>query len=173
MKQISLNKEAKAKWDERHWSEKPLDQMKEREWRIFKEDFNISTKGGQIPHPIRSWEESGLPEKILKIIDQVGYKEPTPIQRQAIPIGIQNRDIIGIAETGSGKTASFVIPLLTYISDLPKITQENMAEGPYALIMAPTRELAQQIEEETIKFATPMGFNCVSIVGGVSENKDL
>ncbi|KAI8368683.1 P-loop containing nucleoside triphosphate hydrolase protein [Choanephora cucurbitarum] len=166
LKQISLNKEAKAKWDERHWSEKPLDQMKERDWRIFKEDFNISTKGGQIPHPIRSWEESGLPEKILKIIDQVGYKEPTPIQRQAIPIGIQNRDIIGIAETGSGKTASFVIPLLTYISDLPKITQENMAEGPYALIMAPTRELAQQIEEETIKFATPMGFNCVSIVGG-------
>ncbi|RCI02000.1 DEAD (Asp-Glu-Ala-Asp) box polypeptide 23 [Rhizopus stolonifer] len=166
LKQMSLNKEAKAKWDERHWSEKPLDQMKERDWRIFKEDFNISTKGGQIPHPIRSWAESGLPEKMLKIIEQVGYKEPTPIQRQAIPIGIQNRDIIGIAETGSGKTASFVIPLLTYISDLPKITQDNMAEGPYALIMAPTRELAQQIEEETLKFATPMGFNCVSIVGG-------
>lgn len=165
---MSINKEAKTKFDERHWSEKPLDQMKERDWRIFKEDFNISTKGGQIPHPIRSWAESGLPEKMLKVIDQVGYKEPTPIQRQAIPIGIQNRDIIGIAETGSGKTASFVIPLLTYISDLPKITQENMAEGPYALIMAPTRELAQQIEEETIKFANPMGFTCVSIVGGVS-----
>lgn len=61
-----------------------------------------------------------------------------------------------------------MIPLLTYISDLPKITEENMAEGPYALIMAPTRELAQQIESETIKFAEPMGFNCVSIVGGVS-----
>ncbi|KAI7894801.1 P-loop containing nucleoside triphosphate hydrolase protein [Mucor mucedo] len=166
LNQMSINKEAKTKFDERHWSEKPLNQMKERDWRIFKEDFNISTKGGQIPHPIRSWAESGLPEKMLKVIDQVGYKEPTPIQRQAIPIGIQNRDIIGIAETGSGKTASFVIPLLTYISDLPKITQENMAEGPYALIMAPTRELAQQIEEETIKFATPMGFTCVSIVGG-------
>ncbi|CAO3611072.1 unnamed protein product [Mucor hiemalis] len=166
LRQMSIQKEAKTKFDERHWSEKPLDQMKERDWRIFKEDFNISTKGGQIPHPIRSWSESGLPEKILKIIDQVGYKEPTPIQRQAIPIGIQNRDIIGIAETGSGKTASFVIPLLTYIADLPKITEENMTEGPYALIMAPTRELAQQIEEETIKFATPMGFTCVSIVGG-------
>lgn len=168
LQQISNNKEAKTRFDERHWSEKPLDQMRERDWRIFKEDFNISTKGGQIPHPIRSWAESGLPEKMLKVIEQVGYKEPTPIQRQAIPIGIQNRDIIGIAETGSGKTASFVIPLLTYISDLPKITEENMAEGPYALIMAPTRELAQQIEEETIKFATPMGFTCVSVVGGVS-----
>lgn len=50
-----------------------------------------------------------------------------------------------------------------------KVSEDNMAEGPYALIMAPTRELAQQIEEETLKFATPMGFNCVSIVGGVSR----
>jgi ATP-dependent RNA helicase DDX23/PRP28 len=100
LEQISIKKEAKAKWDDRHWTDKPLNQMMERDWRIFKEDFNISTKGGRIPRPIRSWAESGLPEKMLKVIDQVGYKEPTPIQRQAIPIGIENRDIIGIAETG-------------------------------------------------------------------------
>lgn len=168
--EMDRKKEAKRLWDDRHWSEKPLKQMAERDWRIFKEDFNISTKGGNIPHPIRSWEESNLPPKVLSVIDTVGYKEPTPIQRQAIPIGIQNRDIIGIAETGSGKTASFVIPLLVYISDLPKLTPENMADGPYALIMAPTRELAQQIEQEALKFATPMGFNCVSIVGGVSKH---
>ncbi|KAI7897581.1 P-loop containing nucleoside triphosphate hydrolase protein [Cokeromyces recurvatus] len=166
LKQISINKEAKTKWDERHWTEKPLEQMKDRDWRIFKEDFNISTKGGNIPHPLRSWDESGIPENILKIIKSIGYKEPTPIQRQAIPIGLQNRDIIGIAQTGSGKTASFVIPLLAYLSDLPKISEENMAEGPYAIIMAPTRELAQQIEQETLKFCTPLGYNCVSIIGG-------
>ncbi|KAG0167692.1 DEAD (Asp-Glu-Ala-Asp) box polypeptide 23 [Apophysomyces sp. BC1034] len=166
--EMNKRKEAKTKFDERHWTDKPLEQMAERDWRIFKEDFNITTKGGGIPRPIRSWAESGLPERMLGIIDQVGYKEPTPIQRQAIPIGIQNRDIIGIAETGSGKTASFVIPLLVYISDLPKLTMDNMSDGPYALILAPTRELAQQIEQETVKFATPMGFTCVSIVGGHS-----
>lgn len=113
---MSIQKEAKTKFDERHWSEKPLDQMKERDWRIFKEDFNISTKGGQIPHPIRSWSESGLPEKILKIIDQVGYKEPTPIQRQAIPIGIQNRDIIGIAETGTVEIVSPFLGISEYLN---------------------------------------------------------
>ncbi|CAO3702838.1 unnamed protein product [Rhizopus stolonifer] len=166
LEQISLKKEAKTKWDERHWTDKPLEQMRERDWRIFKEDFNISTKGGNIPRPIRSWEEAGLPEKMVQIIHNIGYKEPTPIQRQAIPIGIQCRDLIGVAETGSGKTASFVIPLLVYISDLPKMSEENMSDGPYALILAPTRELAQQIEQETIKFAAPMGFNCVSIIGG-------
>jgi ATP-dependent RNA helicase DDX23/PRP28 len=98
---MDKKKEERLRWDDRHWSDKPLSQMKERDWRIFKEDFNISCKGGGIPNPIRSWPESGLPEKILGVIDQVGYKEPTPIQRQTIPIGLQNRDIIGIAETGT------------------------------------------------------------------------
>lgn len=163
---LDRKKEDRLKWDDRHWSDKPLKQMKERDWRIFKEDFNISCKGGSIPNPLRSWQESSLPQKILDVIEQVGYKEPSPIQRQTIPIGLQNRDIIGIAETGSGKTASFVIPMLVYINDLPKLDESNMADGPYALIMAPTRELAQQIEQETLKFATPLGYNCVSIVGG-------
>lgn len=64
---------------------------------------NISLLGGKIPEPIRNWKESGIQKELLEIIDKVGYKEPTPIQRQAIPIGMQNRDIIGVAETGSGK----------------------------------------------------------------------
>ncbi|RKO92520.1 P-loop containing nucleoside triphosphate hydrolase protein [Blyttiomyces helicus] len=159
-------KDRKVAWDDRHWSDKPLTEMKERDWRIFKEDFSISTKGGNIPNPLRSWAEAPLPTKLREVIASIGYKEPTPIQRQAIPIGLQNRDIIGIAETGSGKTASFVIPMLVFIADLPKLTEENQNQGPYALILAPTRELAQQIEQETAKFATGMGFKCVSIVGG-------
>ena len=166
MQEIENQKEKKSAWDDRHWSEKPLSEMKERDWRIFKEDFNISTKGGNMPNPIRSWEESGIPAKLLDVIAGIGYTAPTPIQRQAIPIGLQNRDIIGIAETGSGKTASFVIPMLVYITELPPLSDLNRMDGPYALIMAPTRELAQQIEQETLKFCKGMGFNCVSIVGG-------
>lgn len=69
---------------------------------------------------------------------------------------------------GSGKTAAFVIPMLAYILNLPTFTDENRHLGPYALILAPTRELAQQIETETKKFAVPLGFKSVSIVGGVS-----
>ncbi|KAF8969994.1 P-loop containing nucleoside triphosphate hydrolase protein [Flammula alnicola] len=157
---------AKVGYDDRHWTEKPLDEMKERDWRIFREDFSISARGGMIPHPLRSWQESIIPESILECIAKIGYKEPSPIQRQAIPIGLQNRDIIGIAETGSGKTAAFVIPMLAFISSLPPFTDENRHLGPYALIMAPTRELAQQIESEARKFASPLGFKCVSIVGG-------
>ncbi|KIK08712.1 hypothetical protein K443DRAFT_531100 [Laccaria amethystina LaAM-08-1] len=163
---MERRKAAKAGFDDRHWTDKPLDEMKERDWRIFREDFSISARGGSIPHPLRSWTESTIPQPILDCIEQIGYKEPSPIQRQAIPIGLQNRDIIGIAETGSGKTAAFVIPMLSFISGLPPFTDDIRHLGPYALIMAPTRELAQQIESEARKFASPLGFKCVSIVGG-------
>jgi len=168
LEDVFHKKEKKIAHDERHWSEKTLEEMADRDWRIFKEDFNIVTKGGNIPRPIRQWNEASLPTEVAQVIKDVGYLEPTPIQRQAIPIGLQNRDIIGVAETGSGKTAAFVIPMLVFIKSLPKITEENMVDGPYAIILAPTRELAQQIDEETRKFATKMGFTCVSIVGGHS-----
>nr|XP_022309343.1 probable ATP-dependent RNA helicase DDX23 [Crassostrea virginica] len=166
-------KEAKQKWDDRHWSDKGLEDMTERDWRIFKEDYNISCKGGRIPNPFRSWKESNaLPNELLDVIEQVGYKEPTPIQRQAIPIGLQNRDIIGVAETGSGKTAAFLIPLLKWITSLPKLERfDDHDQGPYAIILAPTRELAQQIEEETIKFAKHLNIRTVAIIGGISREE--
>ena len=74
------------------------------------------------------------------------YIKPSPIQMAAIPIGLQQRDVIGVAETGSGKTAAFVLPMLVYIMKQPVMTEEVATDGPYAVIMAPTRELAQQIE---------------------------
>lgn len=151
-----------------HWSAKPLERMRERDWRIFKEDFNIATKGGNIPNPMRSWKESGLPSRLLEIVDQVGYAEPSAVQRAAIPVALQSRDLIGVAVTGSGKTAAFLLPLLVYISELPELNEFTKNDGPYAIILAPTRELAQQIEIEAKKFATPLGFKCVSLVGGHS-----
>lgn len=153
---------------DRHWSEKKVEEMTERDWRIFREDFNISHKGSRIPRPMRNWEEGSLSAELLKAVYKAGYKKPSPIQMAAIPIGLQQRDVIGIAETGSGKTAAFVLPMLTYISKLPPMTEENEAEGPYAVVMAPTRELAQQIEEETVKFAHYLDIRVVSVVGGQS-----
>ncbi|KAL8419851.1 hypothetical protein RB594_002852 [Gaeumannomyces avenae] len=160
----SRNQNALAK----HWSEKSLEEMRQRDWRIFKEDYGIATKGGRIPNPMRNWHESKLPKDLLRIVDLVGYTDPTPIQRAAIPIALENRDIIGVAATGSGKTAAFLLPLLVYIQTLPPIDERNKNDGPYGLILAPTRELAQQIEAEAMKFATQRGYTVVSLVGGHS-----
>ena len=163
-------REEKQRFDDRHWSEKELEDMTERDWRIFREDYNIQIKGGNIPNPIRHWREATLPKEILDIVEKVGYTEPTPIQRQAIPIGLQNRDIIGVAETGSGKTAAFLLPLFVWIQSLPKMTRiEEADQGPYAIIMAPTRELAQQIEDESNKFGSSLGIRTVAVIGGLSR----
>lgn len=171
VKANGYNKRNKSRFDvekDVHWTKKTLAQMKDRDWRILKEDFNISTQGGQVPNPIRFWRESELNESIQSAIERIGYDEPTPIQRQAIPIAIKKRDLIGMAETGSGKTLAFLLPIFQYIMNLPRLNSENALDGPYALILAPTRELAQQIEKVAQKFASHLGYQCVAIVGGQS-----
>ncbi|GMM35161.1 mRNA splicing protein [Saccharomycopsis crataegensis] len=162
--QKSLSK--KLNWDDKHWTEKSLDEMTSRDWRILKEDFEIGSKGSIAENPLRSWKESQIPERVLGVIDLLGYKQPTPIQRAAIPIALNNKDVLGIAETGSGKTLSFVVPLLSYLNNLPKLNSKTKNDGPYGLILAPTRELAQQIHLEVTKFTKHLRYNAVAIFGG-------
>lgn len=68
-----LAKDRNQTWDDRHWNDKELPEMLDRDWRIFREDFNISTKGGRIPHPLRHWKEAPLSKEILDVIDSLGY----------------------------------------------------------------------------------------------------
>ncbi|CAD5225071.1 unnamed protein product [Bursaphelenchus okinawaensis] len=180
--EVERKRQKKEDHDNRHWTTKPLAEMQDRDWRIFREDFNITIKGGNIAKPIRNWEEAGLPKEVLDVIHKVGYKEPTPIQKQAIPIGLQNRDIIGVAETGSGKTAAFLIPLLVWITQVSKnkkpagpidltMDVDDFDNGPYAVILAPTRELALQIEEEARKFGDQLNLKTVCVIGGASKEE--
>lgn len=154
--------------NKKHWTRKHRDEMTDRDWRICREDFEIYIKGGRVPPPIRSWDESELPLYLLNAIRKIGYELPTPIQMQAIPIALAQRDLIGIAETGSGKTAAFVLPMITYVSSLPPLTDETSQDGPYALVLAPSRELAIQIDEETRKFAAFCQCRAIAVVGGRS-----
>ncbi|KAF7632825.1 hypothetical protein Mgra_00007756 [Meloidogyne graminicola] len=175
---MDVNQQKKQKSE---FYQKLLEQRRsevEKEQEKHREDFNITIKGGRVPRPMRHWNEMNLPKDVYDVILEVGYKEPTPIQRQAIPIGLQNRDIIGVAETGSGKTAAFLIPLLCWITTVPKKQQPSSIsleegteyeQGPYAIILAPTRELAQQIEIETHKFGDRLGVRTVSVIGGASR----
>ena len=150
-----------------HWSSKPLASMTERDWRIMREDFDIHVRGGKPLNPLRSWNEAAIPASLRSAIDAMGYTAPTPIQRQTLPMGLGGRDLIGIAETGSGKTAAFLIPLLAYVLAQPDAARAGIAEaGPLALVMAPTRELAQQIEEEAVKLAKFSGLVSCCVTGG-------
>lgn len=140
---------------QKHWSEKPREAMTTRDWRIFREDHRMSVKnaGPNAPLPFRNWDEMPLAPPLRKAIADNGYEMPSPIQMSSMPYGLRQRDVIGLAETGSGKTAAFVLPMLIYIMGQPEMTEAVAADGPYALVLAPTRELAQQIEEEITKLA--------------------
>jgi len=134
-----------------------------------------SVKGGRAPPPLRSFRESPSPDlptlhpALLDAIEnEMRFREPTPIQRQAITIGLQRRDLIGIAETGSGKTVAFGVPLCHYLLNLPQRVLDSVArDGPLALVMAPTRELALQIGGEFSKLLSRQRrITVCSIVGG-------
>lgn len=160
---------------DQHWSVKPLDEMKPRDWRILKEDFEITTRGSNLANPLRFWSDKNIiPKDILSVLEKLHYKDPTPIQRASIPVSLSDRDIIGIAETGSGKTLAYLIPMLTKILKLPKLNEFNKKNGPYGLILVPTRELAQQIEFELNKFLQFLPkYNVLSLVGGKLIERDV
>ncbi len=105
----------------------------------------------------------GLSEKVLAAVAATGYKTPTPIQDQAIPHVLARRDVLGIAQTGTGKTAAFVLPMLTMLEG-----GRARARMPRTLILEPTRELAAQVEESFAKYGVNHKLNVALIIGGVS-----
>jgi len=115
-----------------------------------------------------SFSELGLSEKVLSSVQAAGYTTPTPIQEQAIPHVLARRDVLGIAQTGTGKTAAFVLPMLTMLE-----SGRARARMPRTLILEPTRELAAQVEESFIKYGAKHKLNVALIIGGVSfDNQD-
>lgn len=114
-----------------------------------------------------SFEQLDLSEALLKALDKSGYKEPTPIQQQAIPRALSGKDLIATAQTGTGKTAAFVLPALEYLlKSAPK-------GKPRILILTPTRELATQVTDAVAKYSSFMRVNAVSIVGGMPYHAQL
>jgi superfamily II DNA/RNA helicase len=109
------------------------------------------------------FDELGLSEKVLNAVQASGYDTPTPIQEQAIPYALQGRDILGIAQTGTGKTAAFTLPMLSMLEK-----GRARARMPRTLILEPTRELAAQVEEAFGKYGVNHKLNLALLIGGVS-----
>ncbi|KAI0504431.1 hypothetical protein KFK09_015383 [Dendrobium nobile] len=126
-------------------------------------------QGDNIPAPFMTFEATGFPPEILREIHAAGFLYPTPIQAQTWPVALQNRDIVAIAKTGSGKTLGYVIPALIHLSRC----RNNPQLGPTVLILAPTRELATQIQEETLKFGRSSRISCTCLYGGAPKGPQL
>lgn len=113
-----------------------------------------------------NFQEFSLDSRILAAIKSVGFTEPTPIQEQAIPVVLEGKDVLGLAQTGTGKTAAFVLPILQRLSTGP-------LRRTRALVVAPTRELAEQIHQTFMSFSTKLKVRSVPIYGGVGKGKQI
>jgi ATP-dependent RNA helicase RhlE len=122
--------------------------------------IDISTHASEVlaPSPI-TFSQLGLRQQILDAVRDAGYTEPTPIQREAIPVALSGRDMMGLAHTGTGKTAAFTLPIIDRLLDGPKRTR--------VLILAPTRELAAQVDDSFRKYGKHSGLGVVAVFGGV------
>lgn len=112
--------------------------------------------------PSTSFKSLQLIDPLLEALQQMNFKEPTEIQAKVLPDALAGRDIIGVAETGSGKTAAFALPILQKL-------WENPNSGIFACVLAPTRELAFQICQQFESLGSAMGVRCAAIIGGVDR----
>ncbi|KAI9879385.1 MAG: ribosomal RNA processing protein [Pleopsidium flavum] len=123
------------------------------------EDADAPTESSEAPAVTKSFKELGIIDSLCEACTALGYKAPTPIQTESIPLALQGRDLIGLAETGSGKTAAFALPILQALMDKP--------QSLFGLVLAPTRELAYQISQAFEALGSLISVRCAVIVGGM------
>jgi ATP-dependent RNA helicase DDX5/DBP2 len=125
--------------------------MTQQEVKAFRDENQMTLDGQNIPRPMATFAQANWPKGIADLFEKNGFTKPTPIQGQGWPMALSGRNLIGIAQTGSGKTLSFILPAFVHILAQPPI---KPGDGPACLVLAPTRELACQIHQVVKEFGT-------------------
>ncbi|KAJ8722334.1 hypothetical protein PYW08_004736 [Mythimna loreyi] len=156
----------KKKKDKKEKTEDLKKKLELEEQNRFRNEHGIKTVGRHVPAALQNFSELtaryNISPALVDTVTQCGYSEPTPVQRQAIPCMLEDRQILACAPTGSGKTAAFLLPILH--------TLGAPAGGPRALILCPTRELAHQIYREALRLSASCQLRC-SVVRSIKESK--
>ncbi|KAL7675957.1 hypothetical protein ACOME3_002216 [Neoechinorhynchus agilis] len=136
----------------------------------FRTKLQIAAHGFNVPRPVSSFAHFGFDDQLMDAIRRSQFVQPTPIQCQAIPAILSGRDVIGIAETGTGKTLAFIWPALVHIMDQPDLKE---GDGPIVLICTPTRELAQQIHTECRRYGRVYNIESGCVFGGAGMHEQV
>ena len=143
-----------------------VSKLSRKEAYALKECYGLRVSGAKPCCPCISFGYLGLSSELTSVLTKHQYSQPTPIQMQALPAAMGGRDVIGIAQTGSGKTLGYLLPLIVHVLDQEEMKQ---GDGPIGIILAPTRELCQQIYHETKRFCKPYNIGCCPVYGGASR----
>ncbi|KAM8825387.1 putative ATP-dependent RNA helicase DDX5 isoform 2-T2 [Synchiropus picturatus] len=130
----------------------------------------ITVKGRDCPNPITKFHEAGFPSYVMDVINKQNWTDPTPIQAQGWPLALSGLDMVGIAQTGSGKTLSYLLPAIVHINHQPFLER---GDGPICLVLAPTRELAQQVQQVAAEYGRASRLKSTCIYGGAPKGPQI
>ncbi|XP_076801512.1 putative ATP-dependent RNA helicase DDX5 [Clavelina lepadiformis] len=136
----------------------------------FYRQNEITVEGNDIKHPVFQFTEVNFPDYILNQIAKSGFQNPTAIQAIGWPHALSGKDLVGIAQTGSGKTLSFLMPALIHINAQPYLER---GDGPIALVLCPTRELAQQVQQVADEYGSMCHIRNTCVYGGAAKGPQL
>ncbi|KAI9815916.1 MAG: ATP-dependent RNA helicase dbp2 [Phylliscum demangeonii] len=141
-----------------------------RDVEAFRQLHQMAIQGRNVPKPVESFDEAGFPSYVMNEVKAQGFTKPTAIQSQGWPMALSGRDMVGIAETGSGKTLTYCLPAIVHINAQPLL---GPGDGPIVLVLAPTRELAVQIQQEITKFGKSSRIRNTCVYGGVPKGAQI
>ncbi|XP_066498143.1 probable ATP-dependent RNA helicase DDX5 isoform X1 [Hoplias malabaricus] len=136
----------------------------------FRRSREITVKGRDCPKPVMRFHEASFPSYVMDVINKQNWTEPTPIQSQGWPLALSGKDMVGIAQTGSGKTLSYLLPAIVHINHQPFLER---GDGPICLVLAPTRELAQQVQQVAAEYGRASRLKSTCIYGGAPKGPQI
>ncbi|MED6290290.1 putative ATP-dependent RNA helicase ddx5 [Ilyodon furcidens] len=136
----------------------------------YRRSKEVTVKGRDCPKPIVKFHEAAFPNYVMDVIVKQNFTEPTPIQSQGWPVALSGKDMVGIAQTGSGKTIAYLLPAIVHIQHQPFLEH---GDGPICLVLAPTRELAQQVQQVAAEYGRASRLKTTCIYGGAPKGPQI
>uniref|UniRef100_A0A8H7KFE4 RNA helicase n=1 Tax=Bionectria ochroleuca TaxID=29856 RepID=A0A8H7KFE4_BIOOC len=159
------------KFEKSFYKENPeVENRSDAEVEAFRRKHQMTIAGSDVPKPVETFDEAGFPRYVMDEVKAQGFPAPTAIQSQGWPMALSGRDVVGIAETGSGKTLTYCLPAIVHINAQPLLAP---GDGPIVLVLAPTRELAVQIQQEITKFGRSSRIRNTCVYGGVPKGPQI
>ncbi|XP_061740570.1 probable ATP-dependent RNA helicase DDX17 [Nerophis ophidion] len=162
---------ALPKFEKNFYTEHPeVQRMTQYDIEDYRSKKEITVRGSGCPKPIVSFHQAQFPQYVTDVLTQQNFKAPTAIQAQGFPLALSGRDMVGIAQTGSGKTLSYLLPAIVHINHQSYLER---GDGPICLILAPTRELAQQVQQVAHDYGKSSRIKSTCVYGGAPKGPQI
>ncbi|KAB1265300.1 putative ATP-dependent RNA helicase DDX5 [Camelus dromedarius] len=159
------------KFEKNFYQEHPdLARRTAQEVETYRRSKEITVRGHNCPKPVLNFYEANFPANVMDVIARQNFTEPTAIQAQGWPVALSGLDMVGVAQTGSGKTLSYLLPAIVHINHQPFLER---GDGPICLVLAPTRELAQQVQQVAAEYCRACRLKSTCIYGGAPKGPQI